>query len=85
MAHEHTYDNAQRGLGIVVPFGGYGEQYALVHSRARDGVLRVCKWRVRSRSWTKPTRISRSEFLRVARLGEFKPDTISAEIWNRTS
>ena len=45
------------GSMITVRFGARGSQVAYVTKRTRMGNLHGCKWRERSKSWTKPARI----------------------------
>ena len=54
---------------IWVRFGSFGRQLARVLTVTRTGNVRVCKWSMNSRRWTKPVTITRAAVLYKAQGG----------------
>ena len=53
------------GDRVRVAFGSTGSQEAVVHDITPAGNVRIKKWRVRSKSWTKPVRLNPGDFMQV--------------------
>lgn len=70
------YMRLERGDGIIIKFGGLGEQYVhVVPRRGRNKGIRA--WRPSSHSWTKPRLLDPEEIVRAATASDvayFKPD-----------
>lgn len=59
----NLYPHLKAGDEIVVTFGAHGTQTAVVQGRTRTGVVKVCKYRAASNSWTKPVSVYAGEIV----------------------